>query len=109
MHGGMPTGYSSLSGWLQFDGNVPHCTLPYTGTRYTFTFFSQQSFSRLGEAGSCARHVWGMYAPCMYTLLTPQAVPLLRVRHVMRHTGMCILDRQGGGVIRGGGVFIRAK
>eukprot|EP01043_Picozoa_sp_COSAG02_P002080 COSAG02_NODE_46_length_45443_cov_36.731497_32_plen_1137_part_00 len=34
--------------WILFDGNVPHCTLPYTGTRYTLIYFSQQSFSRLG-------------------------------------------------------------
>jgi hypothetical protein len=34
--------------WILFDGNVPHCTLPYTGTRYTLIYFAQQSFSRLG-------------------------------------------------------------
>eukprot|EP01047_Picozoa_sp_COSAG01_P062932 COSAG01_NODE_8081_length_2929_cov_1.668198_2_plen_100_part_00 len=36
--------------WVSFDGNVPHCTMPYTGTRYTFIYFAQQSFARLGAA-----------------------------------------------------------
>ena len=34
--------------WIQFDGNMPHCTLPYEGIRYTLIFFSQQSLSKLG-------------------------------------------------------------
>ena len=34
--------------WVLFDGNIPHCTLPYDGTRYTLIYFSQQSYERLG-------------------------------------------------------------
>ena len=37
--------------WQRFDGNVPHCTMPYTGTRYTLIYFSQQSFKLLGKVG----------------------------------------------------------
>jgi len=35
--------------WAQFDGNVPHCTLPFRkGTRYTLIFFSDQNYQQLG-------------------------------------------------------------
>jgi hypothetical protein len=33
---------------VNFDGNEPHCTLPYTGTRYTLIYFTHQSYSKLG-------------------------------------------------------------
>ena len=34
--------------WEMFDGNQPHCTLPYTGnTRYTLIYFCNQSYSKL--------------------------------------------------------------
>eukprot|EP01048_Picozoa_sp_COSAG05_P012980 COSAG05_NODE_1341_length_5140_cov_4.176949_6_plen_517_part_00 len=36
--------------WVQFDGNIPHCTLPYTGTRYTLIYFSNQSYDLLGKS-----------------------------------------------------------
>jgi hypothetical protein len=36
--------------WVQFDGNLPHCTLPYTGTRYTLIYFSNQSYELLGSS-----------------------------------------------------------
>jgi hypothetical protein len=36
--------------WLTFDGNIPHCTLPYSGTRYTLIYFTQQSYDLLGRA-----------------------------------------------------------
>ena len=35
--------------WYEFDGNVPHCTLPYSGTRYTLIYFIQQSYRKLGR------------------------------------------------------------
>ena len=38
--------------WQLFDGNVPHCTLPYSGTRYTLIYFSQMSFKLLGQVGN---------------------------------------------------------
>jgi hypothetical protein len=52
--------------WVSFDGNVPHCTMPYTGTRYTFIYFAQQSFARLGAARPHAddRAVRTIGAPC---------------------------------------------
>lgn len=36
--------------WVTFDGNVPHCTMPYRGTRYTLIYFIQQSYELLGRA-----------------------------------------------------------
>ena len=36
--------------WQLFDGNVPHCTLPYSGTRYTLIYFIQQSYKLLGRS-----------------------------------------------------------
>eukprot|EP01046_Picozoa_sp_COSAG06_P001221 COSAG06_NODE_37_length_30537_cov_73.315658_23_plen_145_part_00 len=35
--------------WTLFNGNVPHCTLPYTGTRYTLIYFVNQYCGRLGN------------------------------------------------------------
>lgn len=35
--------------FVQFDGNVPHCTLPFLGTRYTFIYFTQQSYELVGH------------------------------------------------------------
>ena len=35
--------------WQRFNGNFPHCTLPYAGTRYTLIFFTQQSYKLLGR------------------------------------------------------------
>jgi hypothetical protein len=42
--------------WQLFDGNIPHLTLPYTGTRYTLIYFSQQSFKLLGKVGNNRSH-----------------------------------------------------
>ena len=42
--------------WQQFDGNVPHCTLPYEGTRYTLIFFVQQSYKLLGKHQATSKH-----------------------------------------------------
>lgn len=36
--------------WHEFDGNMPHCTLPFTGTRYTAIYFTQQSHHLMAEA-----------------------------------------------------------
>ena len=36
--------------WVTFDGNIPHCTLPYKGTRYTLIYFTQMSYHLLGRA-----------------------------------------------------------
>ena len=33
--------------WVDFDGNLPHCTLPFTGTRYTL-IVSAATAGRLG-------------------------------------------------------------
>jgi hypothetical protein len=33
--------------WELFDGNMPHCTLPYAGTRYTFIYFIQRSHHKI--------------------------------------------------------------
>ena len=33
--------------WVDFDGNLPHCTLPFTGTRYTL-IVSAATLGRLG-------------------------------------------------------------
>jgi hypothetical protein len=30
--------------WTAFDGNIPHMTLPFSGTRYTFIFFTHMSY-----------------------------------------------------------------
>merc|ERR1712110_1404203 len=30
--------------WYRFDGNTPHCTYPFTGTRYSLIFFVNQSY-----------------------------------------------------------------
>jgi len=38
--------------WIKFDGNHPHCTMPYSGTRYTLIYFIQQSYELLGRAVS---------------------------------------------------------
>ena len=35
--------------WRSFDGNMPHCTLPFTGTRYTVIYFTQQSHHLISE------------------------------------------------------------
>ena len=40
--------------WQRFNGNFPHCTLPYAGTRYTLIFFTQQSYKLLGRGLSTA-------------------------------------------------------
>jgi hypothetical protein len=29
--------------WCTFDGNIPHCTRPFTGTRYSLIFYTQQA------------------------------------------------------------------
>ena len=36
--------------WRRFDGNMPHCTLPYSGTRYTLIFYTQQSYALMEPA-----------------------------------------------------------
>jgi hypothetical protein len=33
--------------WHSFDGNMPHCTLPYKGTRYTLIYFTQRSHHKI--------------------------------------------------------------
>lgn len=33
--------------WVRFDGNEPHCTLPFRGTRYTIVYYLQQSWRKL--------------------------------------------------------------
>ena len=35
--------------WVQFDGNLPHCTMPYRGTRYTLIYFIQRSYNDFGK------------------------------------------------------------
>jgi hypothetical protein len=42
---GQEFGAVDLSGgnWVNFDGNMPHCTLPFQGTRYTLIYFINQS------------------------------------------------------------------
>ena len=32
--------------FIEFDGNVPHATLPFAGTRYTLVFFSHSSWAK---------------------------------------------------------------
>jgi hypothetical protein len=37
--------------WQSFDGNMPHCTLPFTGTRYTLIYHTNRSHYRMdGES-----------------------------------------------------------
>merc|ERR1711964_796584 len=38
--------------WITFDGNIPHMTCPYTGTRYTIILFVHQSYKLLPAAGA---------------------------------------------------------
>ena len=42
---GQEFGSVDLSGgkWVNFDGNMPHCTLPFKGTRFTLIYFINQS------------------------------------------------------------------
>lgn len=42
---GQEFGAVDLSGgkWINFDGNMPHCTLPFHGTRFTLIYFINQS------------------------------------------------------------------
>ena len=35
--------------WHAFDGNMPHCTLPYQGTRYTLIYFTQRSHHQIDK------------------------------------------------------------
>lgn len=35
--------------WVAFDGNTPHCTMPFSGTRYTIVYFTHCSQSILQE------------------------------------------------------------
>ena len=46
---GQASGAVDLKGgkWVDFDGNLPHCTLPFTGTRYTL-IVSAATAGRLG-------------------------------------------------------------
>jgi len=43
---GQEFGAVDLSGgkWVSFDGNMPHCTLPFKGTRFTLIYFINQSY-----------------------------------------------------------------
>ena len=44
--------------WVSFDGNLPHCTLPFKGTRYTLIYFINQSCERAASettSGTTAR------------------------------------------------------
>eukprot|EP01051_Picozoa_sp_SAG22_P009177 SAG22_NODE_746_length_7496_cov_5.066513_3_plen_141_part_00 len=43
--------------WQKFDGNLPHATLDYSGTRYTLIYFVQQSFPLLGQVSKPASSV----------------------------------------------------
>ena len=36
--------------WVTFDGNMPHCTLPFKGTRYTLIYFINQSYQIMQPA-----------------------------------------------------------
>jgi hypothetical protein len=42
-HGELPVNHR----WQEFDGNLPHCTLPFKGTRYTLIYFCHKSFDLL--------------------------------------------------------------
>ena len=33
--------------WFEFDGNMPHCTLPFGGTRYTLIYFINQGYEKV--------------------------------------------------------------
>jgi nucleotide-binding universal stress UspA family protein len=33
--------------WFTFDGNMPHCTLPFGGTRYTLIYFINQGYEKV--------------------------------------------------------------
>lgn len=39
--------HSCKGRWVRFDGNEPHCTLPFRGTRYTIVYYLQQSWRKL--------------------------------------------------------------
>jgi len=60
--------------WELFDGNIPHCTMPYKGTRYTLIYFTQQSYEHLGkhkaktEAGP---NTWKAMKECGFTRPPP--------------------------------------
>ena len=61
--------------WVNFDGNEPHCTLPYTGTRYTLIYFTHQSYSRLGSSqASPGRHCPSALSFCTVLLHCMAAV-----------------------------------
>ena len=66
---------SSPPRWVNFDGNEPHCTLPYTGTRYTLIYFTHQSYSRLGSSqASPGRHCPSALSFCTVLLHCMAAV-----------------------------------
>jgi hypothetical protein len=41
--------------WTAFDGNVPHMTLPFSGNRFTFIFFTHMSYKK--SRASCLAFV----------------------------------------------------
>ena len=48
---GTPEGFNVRHEWQSFDGNMPHCTLPFTGTRYTLIYHTNRSHYRMdGES-----------------------------------------------------------
>ena len=36
--------------WVQFDGNIAHCTLPFSGTRYSLIYFTHQRYGKANLA-----------------------------------------------------------
>jgi len=36
--------------WYEFDGNMPHCTMPFAGDRYTLIYFINQGYEKINLA-----------------------------------------------------------
>ena len=50
--------------FVDMDGNIPHATLPFCGTRYTLVYFSHQSWKKASEADQAIlKDVYGFPLP----------------------------------------------
>ena len=66
--------------WVCFDGNIPHRTLPFAGTRYTLIFYTQQSYSRLGGTDRAFLEDVGFTFPPVHQDKGPYGLKSLRLQ-----------------------------
>jgi len=62
--------------WLSFDGNIPHCTLPFTGTRYSLIYFTNSKYEKLGINPHPSRICRGIKPEAIEYLKTETGIPL---------------------------------